>query len=597
MPGYFIYSRKSTEAEDRQVLSIDSQVSELRQTATRLGLPILDVLTEAKSAKAPGRPVFNAMMQRLYRGEAQGVLCWKLDRMARNPVDGGAVIWSIKQHSIKVVTPAQTFGQADDNVILMYIEFGMAQKYIDDLSKNVKRGLKAKAEKGWYPGVAPLGYLNDHTKDQGERDVVIDPDRFALVRRMWDLMLTGRYAPPAIARMANEQWGFRTRPMPREGGKPLARSGIYRLFADPFYYGWFEYPKGSGQWYRGGHRAMVSEEEFNRVQVLMGRTGSPRPAGHKAFAFTGLIRCGGCGGMVTAEEKHQLICGACRLKFACRAKDRCPGCSTPIAEMERPTFLAYTYYHCAKSKDPRCRERCVEVRNLERQVEGFLSRIQLSERFARWAIRYLDELHASEASASQEIAAAQQRAYEACCKRLANLVRLKTSPENADGSLLSDVEYGTQRLDLLKEKARLEETLGNTQAQAERRRALAAETFEFAREVRQRFAKGDAEAKRQIVATLGSNLTLKDKILMFDAKKQFSILEQSLCGARQVSGTLEPETFEAVQGQNGRMEPHCLTGCGQKDEARTYDRPMQQMVRAVYAFFGESILHPPSTGN
>src|SRR5262249_9100094 len=168
-----------------------------------------------------------------------------------NPVDGGAVIWAIKQHELAIVTPTQTFRQADDNIILMYIEFGMAQKYIDDLSRNVKRGLRTKVEKGWYPSIAPLGYLNNSLKTKGERDVVKDPERFALVRQMWDVMLTGQYTPPQILKRVNQEWGFRTRQMRKLGDKPLARSGIYRIFTDPFYYGWFEYPRASGQWFKG----------------------------------------------------------------------------------------------------------------------------------------------------------------------------------------------------------------------------------------------------------------------------------------------------------------------------------------------------------
>src|ERR1700756_5250205 len=123
MPGYFIYCRKSSEAEDRQVLSIESQTNEMKQLAAKLNVPIVDILTESKSAKAPGRPVFNDMMQRLYRGEAAGIICWKLDRLARNAVDGGSIIWAIKQHGIKVMTPAQNYSHEEDNIILMYIEF------------------------------------------------------------------------------------------------------------------------------------------------------------------------------------------------------------------------------------------------------------------------------------------------------------------------------------------------------------------------------------------------------------------------------------------------------------------------------------------
>ena len=116
----------------------------------------------------------------------------------------------------------------------------MAQKYVDDLSKNVKRGLKTKIENGWYPGIAPLGYLNDTNKQTGQNTLVKDPERFPLIRRIWDLMLTGLYTPPKILEIASTDWRLRTRPMRKLGGKPLCRSAIYKIFTKPFYYGSFE---------------------------------------------------------------------------------------------------------------------------------------------------------------------------------------------------------------------------------------------------------------------------------------------------------------------------------------------------------------------
>jgi len=78
---------------------------------------------------------------------------------------------------------------------------------------------------------------------------------------MWELMLRGIYTPPKILEIANNKWGFRTRQ-----GKVLSRSSIYRIFTNPFYSGWFEYPKGSGNWYKGKHEPMITQEEYDRVQ-------------------------------------------------------------------------------------------------------------------------------------------------------------------------------------------------------------------------------------------------------------------------------------------------------------------------------------------
>jgi site-specific DNA recombinase len=585
MSGYFIYCRKSSEAEDRQVLSIESQTRELKEVAAKLNLPVAEILTESKSAKEPGRPIFNLMMQRLYRGEAAGIICWKLDRLARNPVDGGSIIWAIKQNGIKVLTPAQSYAREDDNIILMYIEFGMAQKYVDDLSKNVKRGLKTKIEKGWYPGVAPVGYLNNTVKLSGENNLITDPERFPLIRRMWDLMLTGRYTPPRIREIANNEWGFRTRPTRKMGGKPLCRSAIYQIFTKPFYSGYFEYPRGSGKWYQGKHEPMVTQAEYDHVQVLLGRKGNPRPKAHLEFAFTGLIRCGECASMVTAEEKRQLICSHCRFKFAYRNRDSCPRCKTPIEKMTGPVFLHYTYYHCTKTRDPRCVQGSVSGDELDRQIDGYLSRIQISERFKEWALKYLHELHEQESASRNDIIQTQQKTYSECLGRIDNLVKLKTSPSNTEGSLLSDEEYGRQRIQLLMEKAALEELLRDAGHRVVQWLRLSEQTFEFACAARKRFAKGDAGTKKEILLAIGSNVTLKDKTLRIKARKPFFILEKSLLAGEQQNEPIEPETKGIPQRQkapNGQLRTRLS---GDLDDVRTFTIDWPKRVKAVYRFF------------
>ena len=297
---------------------------------------------------------------------------------------------------------------------------------------------------------------------------------------------------------------------------------------------------------------MITEEEYDKVQTLLGAKGNPRAIAH-TFAFTGLIHCGECGAMVTADEKYQLICSVCRYKFSSRNKDHCPRCQTQIEAMKNPTFLHYIYYHCTKRKDPHCTQRSIEAKELERQIDAYLSRIEISPRFRDWAIKYLHEIYDQEVLDRNAAIQNQQKAYQDCLKRIDNLVKLKTSPQNTDGSLLSDEEYGKQRFQLLKEKARLEELLQDTGHRVEHWVELAEKTFEFACSAREWFAKGDLKVKKEILTAIGSNLTLKGKNLFIEAKNPFLILEKSLLRTPAAYARFEPEKFLANKGKRELM--------------------------------------------
>ena len=564
MDCFVIYSRKSTEDEDRQVLSLETQEEEMQRLGRDRGVHVAESLGEAQSAKAPGRRVFNAMMERVYRGEIRGILVWKLDRLARNPIDGGAIIWAIVQHGLTIITPTQTFSSTSDNTILMHIEFGMAQKYIEDLSKNVKRGLYAKAARGCHPTLAPLGYLNNRHKEQGTRDIAKDSERFDLVRRMWDLMLTGRYSVPEIQQLANGSWGLRTRAGKVRRSEPLGRSHVYRIFANPFYYGWYEYPRGSGRWYQGSHPPMVTPEEFDRVQVLLGRKGRPRP-NKRRFAFTGLIHCGECGRMITAEEKHQLICSHCRLKFAATNRDACPRCAKAIDAMDAPTRLHYVYYHCTGRT---CRHGSISGAKLEGQIADELRRVDLSEEHTRWAFDAIHEEEARERGIGRIARVSVERAKAEIERRLDRLLDLKLSAANTDGALLSEEEFGRRRKQLVIEKLQLEERLAKRDSLYQRDFEKVRATFQLASGIRERFTKGSPATQKRILADVGSNLTITQKIFSMQAKIPFEMIATFSANDRVDSGEIEPEKSGSIPTRNAAYSSPCLIGCRESNEDR-----------------------------
>src|SRR3990167_8572840 len=185
--SYFLYARKSTDVEDKQVLSIEAQLNELRTLAKKENLTITEEFIEKRTAKMPGRPIFNEMVKKIQKGEAEGIICWKLDRLARNPVDGGQIQWLLQESVIKDIRTYDRSYSPTDNVLMMSVEFGMANQFIRDLSTNTKRGLRAKVKRGEFPSSAPVGYLNDTRT----KTIVVDRKKSKVIREAFELYAEG----------------------------------------------------------------------------------------------------------------------------------------------------------------------------------------------------------------------------------------------------------------------------------------------------------------------------------------------------------------------------------------------------------------------
>lgn len=554
MVKFFIYCRKSSEAEDKQILSIESQERELLSYAQSERSTIVKIVKEEKTAHKRGRPIFGELMKDLEKGKADGLLVWQPNRLARNAYDGGWLITAMDEGFLKEIrTPFKTYHNTPEDKFFLQLEFGMAKKDSDDKSINVKRGLTTKVLKGWRPGVAPLGYLNDKTKERGDRELIVDPERFPLVRKIFDLFLTGHYSVYQIRGIATNEWGLRTRQTKRMGGKPLSVSHVYRILTDPFYYGYFYWNE---ELVKGSHPQMIKVEEYDRIQALLGRKGRPRPKSH-IFAFTGLIHCGECGSMITAEEKRQVICTQCKFKFSYLNRDDCPKCETEIEVMKQPTFLRYVYYRCTKKRNRSCSQRYITAEELEKQIDKTLASLQVSLEFKDWFLGVLREYYRNDKATQESITDSLTKAYKDIEMRLANLLTLKLSPLNANGSLLTDEEYAQQKSSLIQEKHRLEEKLRDKGQSFEEWLRLCEQVFDFAVHARCWFAEGDLETKRLILSSLGSNLTLLNQKVLINIGNPLLIgvenTKKELSEASPDFGRLEPEKTTVLSRQNTRL--------------------------------------------
>ncbi len=527
MSQYIIYCRKSTESEERQILSIESQVKELKELAERLNLEVSEILTESQSAKYPGRPIFNGMMKKVYTGKLKGIIAWKLDRLARNPIDGSALVWALDRGEIQeIVTPTTTFKDDSNAKFLMQLEFGMAKKYVDDLGDNVKRGNRAKLDKGWLPGLPPLGYLNAPE----ERTIIKDPDRFPLVRKMWDLLFQG-VSPYKILSIANDEWGFRTRTFKKSGNNPLSTSGLYYIFGNPFYYGLIERKEGV---FIGKHEPMITEEEYWRAQEVLGRKGRPRPKSHN-FAFTGLIRCAECGCMVTAEEKDNRY------------------------------GYHYVYYRCTKKKrGTLCRQKYINAKDLENQIGEFLEKIHVPERLLNLALDYLREEEKNEAENHLAAQKSLTKALNECQRKLSNLNQMRFT------ELIDDQEYVTEKRKLLGEKLRLERKAKSQDWNGKQSLERTKRAFIFAHEAKDRFKNGDSQDKRSILMEIGSNFSLRDKRLLIEAEKPFALIEKGLRPVRSENLSLEPQSNGLVKGETRLSLPVIQYWSALMDDVRTF---------------------------
>jgi len=340
---YCLYARKSTESDERQAMSIDSQIKEMTDLANRDGLMIKEIRQESHSAKSSGlRPVFNQLLIDIRNSEFDGLLTWAPDRLSRNAGDLGTLVDLMDQGKLKTIrTFSQSFSNNPNEKFLLMILCSQAKLENDNRGINVKRGLRAKCEAGWRPNSAPLGYTNVMSENRISY-IEVDKERAPTVKLMFTKVAEKGYSGRVLKRWLDDI-GFATK-----SGKPIALSKVYKLLKSPFYYGEFIF---DGKRYKGSHEPLITKEIFDKVQHQL--ICPTKEWNKNVFPFKHLCKCSSCGASVVGEERYR--------------------------KLQNGDSRKHVYYHCSRSIDYECNEPYITEEDLIKQLMAHVDELKLNE--------------------------------------------------------------------------------------------------------------------------------------------------------------------------------------------------------------------------
>jgi site-specific DNA recombinase len=457
MTKYFLYARKSTDEPDRQILSIEAQITELKEFAKRENLEIVENFIESETAKIPGRPIFNEMIKRIESGEANGILAWHPDRLARNSIDGGKIIYLIDTGKIvSLKFPTFWFDSTPQGKFMLNIAFGQSKYYIDNLSENVKRGLRQKVRRGEQSGVAPTGYIND----KANHKIIPDPERFPLVKKLFELYATGEYSLKEL-RDKITSLGLTSR-----AGKILTVSNIQMILKNPFYYGAFYF---NGELHQGIHKPAIAKKLFDKCQEVMKTKAHKVKRGQKEYAFRSLLKCGECGCSITSE-----------------------------------THKGHNYYRCTKKKG-RCSQKYIREELLAEQVSNLIQKVSLP---SDWAEKMLAELDKEERSSAQSDALFAQNLKDeirACAEKLDTLL-----DAHLEKTVTSE-EYIAKKNKILARKIEVEQKLKDFERQGNRWLERTRELIKSAHQAKIIALQENFSELKNFLQKVGSNPLLRER--------------------------------------------------------------------------------------
>ncbi|MDI6734161.1 MAG: recombinase family protein [Patescibacteria group bacterium] len=470
---YIIYARKSTEEDDRQVLSIEAQMHELKEFAAKEKLEIVASFQEAKTAKEPGRMKFAEMLAILESGKADGIISWHPDRLARNSVDGGKTIHFVDRGLIKSLKfPTFWFEPTPQGLFMLNIAFGQSKYFVDNLRENVKRGLRQKIRNGVWPGWAPVGYTNNPKT----RGIDIDPEKSPKVVKMFELYATGAYTLHSLANWCKENG------LAGNLGKPLVIANIQKNLQNIFYLGLM---KWKGEIFEGQHEPLISKKLFDKCQEVMAKRGKVQEVRKHNFAFLGLLKCASCGCSITGERQK-----------------------------------GHDYYRCTKKKGLCQEKHYLREEALTEQIKSFLQKISLSSQDTEKVLAALD----SEQDKAREDAQAQVRILKEQLVQVEAKLQKLLDVYLADA--LSTEEYAAKKQSLLSQKVALAEKITDFEQKGVSWLEPARELVKSLNQAANLVRTDNLSELPTFLKNIGSNHILRNRQFVFEPKIEYKLVAE-----------------------------------------------------------------------
>lgn len=488
---FVIYTRKSTAGADRQVASLPAQKAIAEKIAEENGYKVVKFFKESGSAhKVHNRPMFDEMVKMIKQGRANGIICWEIDRLARNFEEGGVIQQLLIENKIKVIHTNSKVYYPQDCSVLFSVETAMSTEYSLKLSKNVKRGVRFKNKQGKHNCKAPQGYTHKPIVEGNEvRNIIIpDPKRFGIIKSAFKMYLTGSYSVPEVLSYINNDCHYISEKKKKIGGRPLGLTTLHSMLENPFYMGKIRDFDDPEILHDGAWEPMITEDEYWQIQRLKNNYAvvhnlCPKVAVNaKNFELKGVMTCSSCGCSIVGEPHKKLL------------KDG--------------TYRDHLYYRCThKGKLRKCTLKGgITEEEAFRQIYELLDSYTIHPLLYEWSMQMLNKIHAQEIEARYDQAEMQHTSLEQCEKERSKLLDMSLR------GLIDDDAFETKDRQLRERIEKIKQVSKDAQERNKNWYEVIGKTLETLRSPKEKMEAAEtAGERRAILQAIGPEAKLVER--------------------------------------------------------------------------------------